>query len=109
MQNFDYHTPTRLVFGKGVIEKLPEVMAQFGKKILLTYGGGSIKKIGHYQKVKELLKDSEIIELSGIQPNPKYYKSAIWILCCSLPYRSSTPNTLSPCRKNRPLRALPTL
>ena len=77
MQNFDYHTPTRLVFGKGVIEKLPEVMAQFGKKILLTYGGGSIKKIGLYQKVKELLKDSEIIELSGIQPNPKYNPSVL--------------------------------
>mgnify|MGYP002623383931 CR=1 FL=1 len=38
MQNFDYVTPTRLIFGKGMIEKLPEVMAQFGKKILLTYG-----------------------------------------------------------------------
>ena len=38
MQNFDYQTPTRLIFGKGVVEKLPEVMEQFGKKILLTYG-----------------------------------------------------------------------
>ena len=38
MQNFDYQTPTRLIFGKGVVEKLPEVMGQFGKKILLTYG-----------------------------------------------------------------------
>ena len=77
MQNFDYKTPTRLIFGKGVIAKLPEVMAQFGKKILLTYGGGSIKKIGLYQKIKELLKDSEIIELSGIQPNPKYNPSVL--------------------------------
>ena len=42
MQNFDYQTPTRLIFGKGVIAKLPGVMAQFGKKILLTYGGGSV-------------------------------------------------------------------
>ncbi|MBE6327601.1 MAG: iron-containing alcohol dehydrogenase [Bacteroidales bacterium] len=77
MQNFDYQTPTRLIFGKGVIAKLPEVMAQFGKKILLTYGGGSIKKIGIYQKVKELLTDCEIIELSGIQPNPKYDPSVL--------------------------------
>ena len=46
MQNFEYCTPTRLFFGKGVIEKLPRVMAQYGKKILLAYGGGSIKKIG---------------------------------------------------------------
>ena len=63
MQNFNYMTPTRLIFGKGVVEKLPEVMAQFGKKILLTYGGGSIKKIGLYQKVHELLKGYEIVEL----------------------------------------------
>ena len=77
MQNFDYQTPTRLIFGKGVIEKLPRVMAQFGKKILLTYGGGSIKKIGLYQQVRELLKDFEIIELSSIQPNPKYDPSVL--------------------------------
>ena len=77
MQNFDYQTPTRLIFGKGVVEKLPEVMEQFGKKILLTYGGGSIKKIGLYDKVKELLKDFEIYELSGIQPNPKYDPSVL--------------------------------
>lgn len=77
MQNFDYQTPTRLIFGKGVIEKLPEVMDKFGKKILLTYGGGSIKKIGLYDKVKELLSDFEIFELSGIQPNPKYDPSVL--------------------------------
>ena len=77
MQNFDYQTPTRLIFGKGVIEKLPSVMAQFGKKILLTYGGGSIKKIGLYQKVHELLKDYDIVELFDIQPNPKYNPSVL--------------------------------
>ncbi|MBQ6956371.1 MAG: iron-containing alcohol dehydrogenase [Bacteroidales bacterium] len=77
MQNFDYMTPTRLIFGKGAVEKLPSVMAQFGKKVLLTYGGGSIKKIGLYQKVYELLKGNEIIELSGIQPNPKYDPSVL--------------------------------
>jgi len=77
MQNFDYMTPTRLIFGKDVIEKLPEVMAQFGKKILLTYGGGSIKKIGLYDKVKALLSGFDIIELAGIQPNPKYDPSVL--------------------------------
>ena len=77
MQNFDYQTPTRLIFGKGVIEQLPEVMRGFGKKVLLTYGGGSIKKIGLYDQVKELLKDWEIIELPGIQPNPKYDPSVL--------------------------------
>ncbi len=77
MQNFDYCTPTRLIFGKGVVSQLPEVMSRFGKKVLLTYGGGSIKKIGLYDKVKELLKDFEIYELSGIQPNPKYNPSVL--------------------------------
>lgn len=77
MQNFDYMTPTRLIFGRDAIAKLPEVMTQFGKKILLTYGGGSIKKIGLYQKVLEMLKGYDIVELPGIQPNPKYDPSAL--------------------------------
>lgn len=77
MQNFDYQTPTRLIFGKGVVEELPQVMSGFGKKILLTYGGGSIKKIGLYDKVKELLSDYEIYELSDIKPNPKYDPSVL--------------------------------
>lgn len=72
MVNFDYCTPTRLVFGKGVIEKLPEIMSPLGKKILLVYGGGSIKKTGLYDKVLELLFGFELFELSGIEPNPKY-------------------------------------
>lgn len=77
MQNFDYQTPTRLIFGKGVISSLPEVMKQFGNKILMTYGSGSIKKLGLYDKVKELLGDSEIYELPDIQPNPKYDPSVL--------------------------------
>lgn len=77
MQNFDYCTPTRLIFGKGVISHLPEVMKPLGKRILVTYGGGSIKKIGLYDKVMELLKDFEVFELPGIQPNPKYDPSVL--------------------------------
>ena len=77
MQNFDYMTPTRLIFGENVIEKLPEVMAAIGKNVLLTYGGGSIKKIGLYDRVLELLKDFNITELSDIQPNPKYDPSVL--------------------------------
>ena len=77
MRNFDYQTPTRLIFGEGVVEKLPEVMKPLGRKILLTYGGGSIKKIGLYDRVKELLKEFEVFELSGIEPNPKYSTSVL--------------------------------
>ena len=77
MRNFDYQTPTRLIFGEGVVEKLPEVMKPLGRKILLTYGGGSTKKIGLYDRVKELLKEFEVFELSGIEPNPKYSTSVL--------------------------------
>ena len=52
-------------------------MEQFGKRILLSYGSGSIKKIGLYDKVKALLKDYEIYELPDIQPNPKYDPSVL--------------------------------
>ena len=77
MQNFNYCTPTRLIFGEGVIKDLAEVMSHYGKKILLTYGGGSIKKIGLYDKVLELLKGYEIYELPNIMPNPKYDPSVL--------------------------------
>lgn len=72
MKNFEYRTPTKLFFGKGQIEVLPEELNKIGKKVLLCYGGGSIKKIGLYDKIKELLKDFNVVELSGIEPNPKY-------------------------------------
>lgn len=77
MENFTYCTPTRLIFGKDTIKKLPDVLKPFGKKVLLTYGGGSIKKIGLYDEVKRLLSDFEIYELSGIEPNPKYSTSVL--------------------------------
>ena len=77
MQNFDYQTPTRLIFGDGAADKLPEVLQPLGKRVLLAYGGGSIKKIGLYDHVLEMLKGFEVYELSGIQPNPKYYPSVL--------------------------------
>lgn len=75
IKNFNYNTPTELIFGKGVIKQLPDVLQMFGKNVLLTYGGGSIKKIGLYDEVYKLLKDFNIVELSGIEPNPKYNPS----------------------------------
>lgn len=77
MKNFEYCTPTKLIFGEGVIEKLPETLKPYGKKVLLAYGGGSIKKIGLYDKVLSLLQDFEIVELTGIEPNPKYSTSVL--------------------------------
>jgi len=77
IDNFTYGTPTKLIFGKGVIEQLPEVLAAYGKTVLMTYGGGSIKKIGLYDKVKSLLQGFEIVELADIAPNPKYDPSVL--------------------------------
>ncbi len=77
MENFTYCTPTRLIFGKGAIKNLPDVLAPLGKKVLLTYGGGSIRKIGLYDEVRRLLDGFEVYELSGIEPNPKYTTSVL--------------------------------
>ena len=75
LNNFNYSTPTKLIFGKGVIKELPNVIKEYGKNVLLTYGGGSIKKMGLFDEVHEMLKDFNVIELSGIEPNPKYNPS----------------------------------
>lgn len=72
MRDFEYCTPTRLIFGRGVVDGLPEVLRPLGRKVLLAYGGGSIKKSGLYDKVRSLLAGFEVHELSGIAPNPRY-------------------------------------
>ena len=78
MVNFDYQTPTRLIFGRGVVqEKLHDIMEKFGKRVLITWGGGSIKRSGLYDQVRDILKDKEIYELPGIEPNPKYDPSVL--------------------------------
>ncbi|MGN0677543.1 MAG: iron-containing alcohol dehydrogenase, partial [Ruminococcus sp.] len=76
MQNFEYCTPTKMIFGKGVVEKLPEVLAPIGTKILMTYGGGSIKKSGLYDEVIAILKanDKTVSEILGVMPNPTIEK-----------------------------------
>ncbi|MDU2489606.1 MAG: iron-containing alcohol dehydrogenase [Clostridium celatum] len=71
MENFNFKAYTEMLFGKGQISKLPEVINRYGKNVLLAYGGGSIKRNGIYDNVKELLRDCNIIELDKIEPNPK--------------------------------------
>lgn len=73
MLNFVHDIPTKLYFGKGQIEKLPQILDQFGKRVLLTYGGGSIHKIGLYDTVMELLDKGgfTVVECGGIEPNPR--------------------------------------
>jgi NADP-dependent alcohol dehydrogenase len=71
MLNFELYNPTNLVFGKGQIEKLSTLVPK-DAKILLAYGGGSIFKNGVYDQVKAALKDFEIVEFGGIEPNPHF-------------------------------------
>lgn len=71
MLNFELYNPTKLVFGKGQIEKL-STLVPFGSKILLAYGGGSIFKNGIYEQVKTALSGFEIIEFGGIEANPRF-------------------------------------
>lgn len=71
MENFEFCIGVNILFGKDQVENLPSVLSSYGKKVLFCYGGGSIKRIGLYDKVKDLLSDYEVYELSGIAPNPK--------------------------------------
>ena len=71
MENFVFHAPTEIYFGKGQIENLVSILEKYGKNVLLTYGGGSIKRNGIYDKVYELLKNFNIVELEGIEPNAR--------------------------------------
>ena len=71
MNNFEYKNPTKILFGKGKIEKLSqEVSKQYN--ILLLYGGGSIKKNGVYNQVMNALSEHKVVEFGGIPPNPEY-------------------------------------
>lgn len=71
MFNFSYQNPTRIAFGEGQISQLATLVPK-GSKILLTYGGGSIKHNGVYQQVMQALDGFEVVEFSGIEPNPSF-------------------------------------
>lgn len=70
--DFTYCNPTKLYFGKHALDGLNEELPKYGKRVMLVYGGGSIKKNGIYDKVVEALKANgkEIYEDSGVMPNP---------------------------------------
>lgn len=74
MNDFIFHNPDKVYFGKNQITHLPEELAQYGKKVLLVYGGGSIKKNGIYDTVTTLIRDKglTLYELSGVEPNPRH-------------------------------------
>jgi Uncharacterized oxidoreductases, Fe-dependent alcohol dehydrogenase family len=74
--NFSYSNPTKLYFGEDSIKYLQEELANYGERVLLIYGGGSIKKIGLYDEVLQILKTAgkEVIEDTGVMPNPTLEK-----------------------------------
>lgn len=69
MQNFSYYNPTRLVFGRGQIARLPELIPA-GAKVMAVFGGGSVKRNGVYDQVINALQGRDYIEFWGIEPNP---------------------------------------
>ena len=71
MLNFEFQNPVKLVFGKGCIAQLASLVP-VGLKVMIVYGGGSIKKNGVYEQVVTALQGHQIVEFSGIEPNPHY-------------------------------------
>lgn len=85
MKSFIYHNPTKIVFGKDcVVESLANELESYGKRVLVTYGGGSIKKNGVYDTVINVLQEAgkEVFELSGIMSNPRTTKVREGIELC---------------------------
>ena len=73
MRDFVYHIPTKVYFGNTQLSHLGDELKQYGHKVLLCYGGGSIKKSGLYERVIESIRAAGLswFELSGIEPNPR--------------------------------------
>lgn len=73
MENFIYSVPTTVYFGKGQIKHIGEIVSEYGKRVLLVYGGGSIKRNGIYDDVTTIFENEGIVyhELSGVEPNPR--------------------------------------
>ena len=69
MQNFTYHNPTELVFGRGTIARLGKLIPA-GKRVMLTFGGGSVRRNGVYDQVARALEGREWVEFWGIEANP---------------------------------------
>ena len=71
MQNFAFHNPTKIFFGRGQIASIAGEVPP-GSKVLMTYGGGSIKSNRVYAQVQEALRNFQVVEFAGIEPNPAY-------------------------------------
>lgn len=74
MKDFVFSYPTKVYFGKGAVKKALPFEICNCKNIMFAYGGGAIKKNGIYDEIMNLLFDKEVVEFSGIMPNPTYTK-----------------------------------
>lgn len=77
MEDFIFENSTKAYFGKGCVKSyLPELLGQYGKTVMLAYGGGSIKRNGIYKEIKKILEQAgkQVVEFSGIMSNPTYAK-----------------------------------
>lgn len=70
--NFTYCNPTKLFFGKGALENIRTELDKYGSRVMLVYGGGSIKRNGIYDQVVRVLAETgkQVVEISGVMPNP---------------------------------------
>lgn len=77
MENFVFENSTKAYFGKKCVSQyLPDLLSQYGSRVVLAYGGGSIKRTGIYDEIRGILKDAgkDVVEFSGIMVNPTYDK-----------------------------------
>ncbi len=73
MKNFEFYSPTRIVFGKDILKGLAPAVKAFGNRVFFVYGKSSIKTTGLYDRIMEILEDAGLVvtEYSGVEPNPK--------------------------------------
>ena len=77
MENFIFENSTKAYFGKGCVSQyLPNLLSQYGKTVMVAYGGGSIKRTGIYDEIMEILTKAgkDVVEFTGIMANPTYAK-----------------------------------
>ena len=84
MENFIYDIPTTVYFGKGQLHQLERIIREYGKRVLLVYGGGSIKRNGIYDEVVLQLQKAgrEYVELGGVEPNPSLHTVEKGVAVC---------------------------
>ena len=85
MKNFTYYAPTRIFFGKGEYKRVGEIVRSYGfRKVLLHYGGGSIKRSGLFDEVTGSLRDAGVayVDFGGAQPNPTLEHATVGLKIC---------------------------